>query len=107
MYKLISYWTAPASEMADEFEREYENTHIPIAQTVPHVQRTVLTLTTDGMGGGQPAFYRAVEMEWASKEDFEKALASPEWTTLVEDTVRMIQKYEVTTNGALGEPREY
>lgn len=106
MYKLISCWTAPATEQAQEFEREYESAHIPIAQAVPHVRRIVLTRTTDGMGG-DPAFYRAVEMEWDSKEDFEQSVASPEWGALVDDTVRLIQRYDVVTNGALGEPREY
>jgi uncharacterized protein (TIGR02118 family) len=106
MYKLISYWTAPEEGQVDSFEHEYQETHIPLASSVPHVSRVVLTRTTDGMGG-EPAFYRAVEVEWADKADFEASLASAEWSALVDDTVRMIEKYNVTTNGALGEPREY
>jgi len=106
MYKLISYWTAPADDQVESFESEYESTHIPLAQRVPHVRRSVLTRTTDGIGG-DPAFFRAVEMEWDSKEDFAASVASEEWAALVDDTVRMIEKYGVTTNGALGEPVEY
>jgi uncharacterized protein (TIGR02118 family) len=106
MYKLISYWTAPADDQAENFERDYESTHIPIARAVPHVKRMVLTRTPDGMGG-DAAFYRAVEVEWESKADFEASLASPEWSALVDDTVHLIQKYDVTTNGALGEPKEF
>lgn len=106
MYKLISYWTAPAVEQQDEFEREYEATHVPLARSCPRTSRLVLTRTTDGLGG-DPAFYRAVEVEWESKADFEACTSSPEWGALVEDTVRMIEKYGVSTNGALGEPKDY
>lgn len=106
MYKLISYWTAPDPDQQAKFEREYDETHIPIARTVPHVRRMVLTRTTDGMGG-DPAFYRAVEMEWDSKSEFDASLASAAWQELVADTIRLIEKYGVTTNGALGEPQEY
>lgn len=106
MYKLISYWTAPAEDQQGEFEREYREVHIPLATAVPQVQRVVLTRTTDGMGGN-PAFFRAVEVEWKDKSAFEASTASNEWAALVEDTVRLIEKYAVTTNGALGEPREF
>jgi uncharacterized protein (TIGR02118 family) len=103
VYKLISYWTEPAAERQEEFEREYEETHIPLALACPGVRRAALTRTADGLGG-PPAFYRAVEVEWDDREQFEASTASPEWGALVEDTVRMIEKYEVETHGALGTP---
>ncbi|MBS1675905.1 MAG: EthD family reductase [Actinobacteria bacterium] len=103
MYKLISYWTAPSAERQDEFEREYQDTHIPLALACPGVRRAALTRTPDGLGG-PPAFYRAVEIEWDDRDAFEASTASPQWAALVEDTVRMIETYGVSTQGALGTP---
>ncbi|MGN6868448.1 MAG: EthD family reductase [Solirubrobacteraceae bacterium] len=103
MYKLIAYWTGPTADKVDDFEKEYWDTHIPLAEASPGLRRLVLTRTNDGLEGGDPAFYRIAELVWDTPEDFAKCAESPEWLALREDAGRMIEKYNVELAAGLGD----
>lgn len=106
IYKLISYWTAPPVDWMEKFKMEYAARHIPAAGALPHLRRMVLTRTAAGLGGA-PAYYRTVEVEWDSKKDCDASTSTGEWAALIEDTVRLIDSYGVSTHGARGEAQEY
>ena len=103
MYKLIAYWTAPKPDQTDAFEQEYWDTHIPLAEAVPKLNRLVLTRTADGLEGGEPGFYRIAELVWDSADDFASCAASPEWLALREDAGRLVEKYGVVLSAGLGD----
>lgn len=103
MYKLIANWTAPPADRIDEFEQEYWNVHIPLAEASPKLKRLVLTRTEDGLEGGEPAFYRIAELVWDTPEDFEECAASAEWKALRQDAGRLVEKYGVELTAGLGD----
>ena len=73
MYTLYAIWSRPADTDLDAFEAHYTGIHAPLASEVPNMRRFLTTLTTDGLAGGAPAFYRVAEMSFDSKEALETA----------------------------------
>jgi uncharacterized protein (TIGR02118 family) len=102
VYKLIAYWTAPASERVESFEEEYWSRHVPLAADSPGLTRLVLTRTTDGLEDSPPAFYRIAELCWDSEDAFKACAASKEWAALREDAGRLIDEYGVQLAVGLG-----
>ena len=66
MYTLYAIWSRPADTDRDAFEAHYTGVHAPLASEVPNMRRFLTTLTTDGLAGGDPAFYRVAEMSFDS-----------------------------------------
>lgn len=102
MYTLYAVWSRPAEEDIEAFEAHYTGTHAPLASAVPHLRRFLTTRTLDGLGGGDPAFYRVAEMSFDSKQVLEEAEASEQWTKVRADAGGMIERFGVTMSVAMG-----
>jgi len=72
-------------ENPDEFEKYYENTHLPLAAEIKGVARAELTKFTAGPDGGKPAFYRMAELYFTTQTEMEESLGSPEGQAAVAD----------------------
>lgn len=72
--KLVALYQEPADPAA--FDEAYFNTHIPLIEKVPGLQKTVVTrFTRTIMGDG---FYMMAEMYFADKEALKTGMKSPE-----------------------------
>ena len=72
--KLVALYKEPADPAA--FDEAYFNTHLPLIEQVPGLQRTVITrFTRTIMGEG---YYLMAEMTFADKESLKAAMKSPE-----------------------------
>lgn len=104
-YKLVATWSAPKPEDEAEFEAYYWDVHVPAAAKVPGMKRFLLTKTSDGLEGSEPAFYRVAELIFDTKEDLLKSSESPEWAAMRDDAGLVIEKYGVSLSMALGTER--
>ena len=72
--KLVALYKEPADPAA--FDEAYFNTHLPLIEQVPGLQRTVITrFTRTIMGDG---YYLMAEMTFADKDSLKTAMKSPE-----------------------------
>jgi len=81
--KLTVLYGHPAS--AEDFEKYYAETHLPLAEKMPGVARAELTKFLSGPDGGQPAFYRMAELYFATQEQMQATLGSEEGQATVAD----------------------
>jgi uncharacterized protein (TIGR02118 family) len=106
MYKTVSYWSAPQPEDAAAFEEYYEQVHSLMAARVPGVAKFEATLTSDGIGGLPPAFYRVAETYFTNKAAMNGAAQTPEWAELIEDAGYIIDRFGVALESAAGDCTE-
>lgn len=102
MYTLYAIWSRPDDEDIEAFEAHYTGTHAPLAAAVPNMRRFLTTRTTDGLAGGDPAFYRVAEMSFDSKEALEEAEETEQWTKVRADAGQLIERFNVTMSVAIG-----
>lgn len=102
MYTLYAVWSRPENTDLDAFEAHYTGIHAPLASEVPTMRRFLTTRTTDGLAGGDPAFYRVAEMSFDSKEALEAAEESEQWAKVRADAGQMIERFGVTMSVAMG-----
>jgi uncharacterized protein (TIGR02118 family) len=102
MYTLYAVWSKPAEEVREAFEAHYNNTHAPLASSVPNLRRFLTTCASDGLAGSDPAFYRVAEMSFDSKEALEEAEETEQWAKVRADAGSMIERFEVTMSVAMG-----
>lgn len=76
MAKLIALYKQPEDPQA--FEEAYFQTHMPLIDKVPGLQKTVLTRFTRSLMGED--FYLMAEMYFADREALKTAMKSPEMT---------------------------
>ena len=106
MYKLIAIWSAPRAEDEEAFEQHYRDVHLAVAAKTPNMRRLVAVRTSDGLEGGQSAFYRVAELHFDSKADLEAAEHSAEWGGMRADAGGMIERFGVTLTVGMGEEHE-
>ena len=102
MYTLIALWSAPESSDEEAFEEHYQDVHAPLAANVPNLEQLITTRATEGLEGGEPAFYRSAEMVFESQEAFHEAEESEEWTALREDAGEVVEEFGVTLEVGIG-----
>lgn len=102
MYTLYAVWSKPAEEDIEAFEAHYTGTHAPLAGSVPNLRRFLTTCTTDGLAGGDPAFYRVAEMSFDSKKALEEAEETEQWAKVRADAAVLIERFGVTMSVAMG-----
>ena len=78
MIKFVALWNLPPGMSAAEFERWYEEQHIPDARRIPGLRRYTVNRAADGQEGAQ-RYYRMAELSFDSLEAVEEAMRSPEW----------------------------
>lgn len=75
MYKLIAFFAPP--ENVEEFDKHYDETHAPLMQQVPGLQKLTVGRGLRSFGADSP-YYLIAEMEFADKEAFKAAMGSDE-----------------------------
>lgn len=83
MMKVTVLYGHPKS--TDEFERYYENTHLPLAAKMKGVDRLELTKFVAGPEKKKPAYYRMAELYFTDQAHMEKSLGSSEGQATVAD----------------------
>jgi uncharacterized protein (TIGR02118 family) len=79
MIKLVGTWNIPVGADAEAVDKHYFDVHVPNARSLPRCRRHVaLKGVLDGEGR-YPAFHRGAEVWFDNREDFDAAIASPEW----------------------------
>jgi len=100
VYKAVSTWSTPTDIV--EFEKYYNDVHVPFAARVPGALRLVLTRTSDGFETTPSAFYRVAEMHFGSRADFEKATTTQEWADMRQDAGWVHERFGVSLESGLG-----
>ncbi|MBT0669857.1 EthD family reductase [Novosphingobium profundi] len=67
------------------FEAYYADTHMPIAERIPDVERLVLLKALPGADGAPAPWYRTAQIFFADAARMEAAMASPEAQAAVAD----------------------
>src|SRR5919202_3460703 len=75
MVKLVALYRKP--EDIESFERAYFDTHLPLVQKIPGLQRVELNRVV-GAPRGEPDFYLISELYFETRADLERAMTSPE-----------------------------
>jgi uncharacterized protein (TIGR02118 family) len=75
-------------ESADDFERYYAGTHLPLAGKMRGVARIELTKFAAGPDGAKPAYYRMAELYFPNEAQMGQALGSPEGKATVADLAK-------------------
>ena len=75
MVKLIALFRKP--EDTQTFVQAYFETHVPLVQKIPGLQRVEISRVS-GAPRGEPDFYLITEMYFADKPTMDAAMASPE-----------------------------
>lgn len=85
MIKLSGTWHIPADADVDEVDEHYFGVHVPNVRRLPKLARHVVGKAIHDGQGGKPACYRTAEIWFETAEDFDAAMASPEWQTIADD----------------------
>ena len=74
--KLVVLYTQPSDPEA--FDRHYLGTHMPLANTIPGLQRAETGRFASSLDGGEQTYYRIAELYFADEAAMQAAFASPE-----------------------------
>jgi uncharacterized protein (TIGR02118 family) len=83
MVKMTVLYGPPTDPAA--FEEYYANTHLPLAGKMPNVKRFEASRVVATPDGSEPPYYRMAEVWFASHEDLQATVNSPEGQATVED----------------------
>lgn len=103
MHTLYALWSAPDESDREAFEEHYTEVHAPLAAAVPNLEKLVTARATEGLEGGDPAFYRLAEMQFESEEALHEAEQSEEWGKVREDAGNIIEQFGVSLEVGIGE----
>jgi uncharacterized protein (TIGR02118 family) len=67
------------------FDSYYTSTHVPLARKIPGLQAYTISRGELGSPAGKPETYLVAHLDFASLEDFQKAVASPEGSAATAD----------------------
>jgi uncharacterized protein (TIGR02118 family) len=83
MVKITVLYGPPTDPAA--FEDHYANTHLPLAAKMPNVKRFEASRVVATPDGSEPPYYRMAEVWFASQEDLQATMGSPEGQATVQD----------------------
>lgn len=83
MVKLVVLYGPPTSP--GDFEAYYGESHDPLVDKIPGLQRKEYARSTGAPGGGELAYYRIAELYFDSQQDLEAGLGSPDGQAAVQD----------------------
>jgi uncharacterized protein (TIGR02118 family) len=67
------------------FEEYYANTHVPLAETIPNLQRYERAKIVATPDGSEPPYYRIAALYFEDMEQLQQSLASEEGQATVAD----------------------
>jgi uncharacterized protein (TIGR02118 family) len=83
MVKVVVLYNHPDDPEA--FESYYASTHLPLAAKMPHVARFEASRVVGTPDGSAPPFYRIAEVSYATQEDLQASMGTPEGQATVQD----------------------
>ena len=85
MVKLQGTWHIPEGMSPEEIDKHYFGVHVPNVRALPKLRRHVVLKGVSGAGGEYASAWRGAEIWFDNREDFDAAIASPEWATIAAD----------------------
>ena len=82
MIKLTVLYGNPEDPAA--FDEYYQNTHVPLAERIPNVQRFEVGRVAP-MDGGEPPFHLIAELWFESADVLQESMSSPEGQAAADD----------------------
>lgn len=76
MHKFFALYRSPDDVPA--FLQHYDQVHAPLARKIPGLKKLVVNRITANAFGGDAPFFLIAEMQFETKEDFDKAMNSDE-----------------------------
>jgi uncharacterized protein (TIGR02118 family) len=89
MIKAITMWKLPANVSEADFERWYNEKHVPEVRRAPGLVRYITSKVIPERAGPD-SYYRIAEFCFNSLADMDHAMASPEWKGAVADAGQWI-----------------
>lgn len=83
MIKATVLYGHPAN--AEEFEKYYYETHLPLAARTPGVLKSEYTKFLPNADGSSPAYYRMAELYFTGPAEMQQALGSAEGKAMASD----------------------
>ena len=80
----LSVLYGPPSDL-EAFERHYVDTHVPLIDKIPYLQRFEAGRVIGTLDGAEPPYYRIAELWFDGQAALGDALASPEGQATVAD----------------------
>ncbi len=74
--KLLILYAQPDDEEA--FLKHYNDVHMPLARTIPGLQKAVVNRVDASLTGGSAPYFIITELHFADQAAFDLAMASPE-----------------------------
>ena len=85
MVKLQGTWHIPEGMPPEEIDKHYFGVHVPNVRALPKLRRHVVLKGVPGASGEYASAWRGAEIWFDNREDFDAAIASPEWATIAAD----------------------
>lgn len=86
MIKLTALYGHPTSK--DDFEDHYARVHIPLARTIPNLERIETAMVQARPGGGTPPYYRVAELWFADRMTMDSAMISEQGKAVAADVAK-------------------
>ena len=83
MYKVTVLYKY--TDNTDEFEKYYQEKHLPLARLMPNVSKLELTKFERGPDLGKPEYYRMAEIYYSSYAVMEESMGAHESQTAIDD----------------------
>jgi uncharacterized protein (TIGR02118 family) len=83
LYQLTVLYNHPEDVAA--FDRHYREVHAPLAAKAPALTGYTMSFCETGPDGSEPPYHLIAALTWATKEDMQAALGSPEFKAAADD----------------------
>lgn len=85
MIKLSGTWHIPEGRNQEDIDAHYFGVHVPNVRRLPRLGRHVVLKAIDWPEGALAACWRGADIFFDDHDDFEAAIASPEWAAIEAD----------------------
>jgi uncharacterized protein (TIGR02118 family) len=85
MIKLSGTWHVPDGKTSQDIDPHYFAVHVPNVRRLPRLRRHVVLKAIDWPAGTLAAVWRGAEIWFEDRDDFDAAIASPEWAAIEAD----------------------
>jgi uncharacterized protein (TIGR02118 family) len=101
MYKVTVLYKY--TDNVEEFEKYYQEKHLPLARLMPSVSKLELTKFEAGPDMGKPEYYRMAEIYFSSHEVMQESMGSHESQTAIDDLANFATKGVTILMGSVEE----
>jgi uncharacterized protein (TIGR02118 family) len=102
--KLIVLYTQP--ENPEDFDRQYFQTHVPLAEKMPGLRRMEVSKITGNMMGGSSPYYMIAELLFDNAEALNAAMSSPEGKAAGKNIMGFAANYITMLTSEVAQPEQ-